>query len=109
MISKQSFFGVGSNCHLSFSAPSYSYFQFIQWFSINVLCAHYQGYQVFLTSMLQQELKTLPRGVGRRLQMKPTTSATDDIAGVLKNQYETNTAPGILPGLSGICFIRFGF
>ena len=59
--------------------------------------------------MLQQELETLPRGVGRRLQMKPTTSATDDIAGVLKNQYETNTAPGILPGLSGICFIRFFF
>lgn len=55
--------------------------------------------------MLQQELKTLPRGVGRRLQMKPTTSATDDIPGVLKNQYETNTAPGILPGLSGIFFI----
>lgn len=55
--------------------------------------------------MLQQELETLPRGIGRQLQMKPTTSATNDIAGVLKNQYETNTAPGILPGLSGIWFI----
>ena len=69
------------------------------------MCLQCQGYQVFLTSMLQQELETLPRGIGRQLQMKPTTSATNDIAGVLKNQYETNTVPGILPGLSGIWFI----
>ncbi|XP_071965906.1 focadhesin-like [Antedon mediterranea] len=61
----------------------------------------------FLTSMVQKEVKDLPRSIYHASDMKQSINEKSDnkavstISGILKNKYERNKQPGLKAGLAG--------
>lgn len=59
-----------------------------------------EGFQLFLQSILQQEVESLPRGIGCRTFVKSVSSTYNQIPTILQTQYESSNRPAVLPGVA---------